>query len=82
MTIEKGRRGRPDAGGRTFPTLLELEKRHIAHILAITCGDRRRAARLLGISRWSLTRRMMKYGLLIASLLGLPAAAEWLRAAR
>ena len=45
------------------PTLEELERRYIEHILEITGGVRTRAADILGIDRVSLWRKMKKYGL-------------------
>src|SRR5919106_1661508 len=44
-------------------TLREIESRHIAHVLALTGGNRVRAARLLGIHRNTLRRRMQEYGI-------------------
>ena len=43
--------------------LRELEERHIAHVLEVVGGNRRQAARALGIMRRSLARRVEKYGL-------------------
>ena len=54
------------AGPRPFDdvfTLAELEARHITRALEVTGRNQRRAARLLGITRWSLARRVRKYGL-------------------
>ena len=45
------------------PTLEELERRYIEHILELTGGVRVRAADILGIDRVSLWRKMKKYGL-------------------
>jgi DNA-binding NtrC family response regulator len=47
------------AGG----TLEALEVGHIRHALEQAGGNQRRAARSLGISRWSLSRRLRKHGL-------------------
>ncbi len=49
------------AGGT--PTLEELERRYIEHILELAGGVRSRAADILGIDRVSLWRKMKKYGL-------------------
>jgi DNA-binding protein Fis len=38
---------------------------HIARVLAAAAGNQRRAARILGVSRWSLARRLKKYGLAV-----------------
>lgn len=47
----------------TISTLHEVEARHISRVLEFARGNQRRAARLLGISRWSLARRLRKHGL-------------------
>jgi DNA-binding NtrC family response regulator len=44
-------------------TLREVERQHIQRVLAMVKGRRDRAASLLGISRWSLVRRMRKLGM-------------------
>ncbi|MCB2225464.1 MAG: sigma-54 dependent transcriptional regulator [Desulfarculaceae bacterium] len=49
--------------GGEEPTLEELERRYIEHILEITGGVRTRAAAILGIDRVSLWRKMKKFGL-------------------
>jgi hypothetical protein len=41
----------------------ELERRHIAHALAVTGGHLARAAELLGIHRNTLRRKLQEYGL-------------------
>jgi len=66
------------------PMLHELEARHITHVLEAVGGNQRRAARLLGITRWSLVGRVKKHGLriplvtaalLLASAFATPAGA-------
>jgi DNA-binding NtrC family response regulator len=47
-----------------LPSLEDVEMRHIRRVLEDTRGNQRRAARVLGITRWSLARRLRKYGLL------------------
>ena len=54
------------AESAAVPTLFELEARHIARVLEAVSGNQRHAARLLGITRWSLARRLKKHGLHIA----------------
>ncbi len=49
--------------GGEEPTLEELERRYIEHILEITGGVRTKAAAILGIDRVSLWRKMKKFGL-------------------
>lgn len=47
----------------TLCSLRTVEIRHIARVLQASNGNQRRAARILGITRWSLARRMRKYGI-------------------
>jgi DNA-binding NtrC family response regulator len=49
--------------GAPLPSLEDLERRYIARVLQEAHGNRRDAARILGITRWSLERRLRKYGL-------------------
>lgn len=49
--------------GAELPSLQDVERRYIARVLQEAHGNQRRAARILGISRWSLARRLRKYGL-------------------
>ena len=51
-----------DGRAETLCTLRELEARHIARALDLSGGNQRRAARMLGVTRWSLARRLRKYG--------------------
>lgn len=44
-------------------SLDSAERRHIAHMLRHTAGNKRQAARLLGISRSTLLNKVRKYGL-------------------
>ena len=44
-------------------TLESVERRHIAQILVLTAGHRTDAARLLGITRTTLYKKMYEYGL-------------------
>src|SRR5205814_9953258 len=44
-------------------TLREVERRYIERVLREVRGTQRRAAKILGISRWSLARRLRKYSL-------------------
>ena len=44
-------------------TLEELEKRYIAKVLKMTSGNRSKAAKILGLSRRSLYRKLKRYGL-------------------
>lgn len=46
--------------------LREVERRHIARVLAATGGRLRKAAQILGVTRWALSRRLRKYGLAVA----------------
>jgi DNA-binding NtrC family response regulator len=54
--------GTPGSGpGETLLPLGELERRHIAHALALTGGHLARAAELLGIHRNTLRRKLQEY---------------------
>jgi two-component system response regulator HydG len=55
---------RADAAGGPLPSLRDVERRHIERVLFESSGNQRRASRILGISRWSLSRRLRKYGML------------------
>jgi DNA-binding NtrC family response regulator len=44
-------------------SLRDVERRHIEVVLRAVRGNQRNAARILGISRWSLARRLRKHGL-------------------
>jgi DNA-binding NtrC family response regulator len=46
-----------------LPSLRDVEMRHIERVLLEARGNQRRASRILGISRWSLSRRLRKYGM-------------------
>jgi two-component system response regulator HydG len=54
---------RRSASGPVEPTsLAEVERRHVLAILASTRGNRKEAARILGLDRKTLYRRLLKYG--------------------
>ncbi len=44
-------------------TLEEIERRHVAATLRHTGGNKRQAARLLGIARSTLQQKVRRYGL-------------------
>jgi two-component system response regulator HydG len=48
---------------RALATLQELEQRAILQALEATKGDRLRAARLLGIGKTTIYRKLKEYGL-------------------
>lgn len=48
---------------RGFVPLREVEKLYIERVLIEVRGNQRRASKILGISRWSLARRLQKHGL-------------------
>lgn len=64
--------------GDTLLSLAEIEKRHIINVLKRTGGNKLKAARILGIPRASLYRRITRHGLATeedtAALADLPAA--------
>jgi DNA-binding NtrC family response regulator len=49
--------------GGGLQSLRDLEVHHIERVLHEARGNQRHAARILGISRWSLSRRLRKYGI-------------------
>jgi two-component system response regulator AtoC len=59
----RGARPAPSSRSDVPPTLADLEARHIAHVLSITSGRVATAARMLGVHRNTLTRKMREYGL-------------------
>jgi len=58
-----GLNGREPDATRGFPTLEALEAEHVARALALTDGNRTRAAEILGISKPRLYRYIEKYEL-------------------
>ncbi|MDQ7006036.1 MAG: sigma-54 dependent transcriptional regulator [Acidobacteriota bacterium] len=50
-------------GGDRLPTLAEVERAHIARVLEVCGGNKKRAARILGLPRATLYRRIERYGL-------------------
>jgi len=59
---------RPDgeAGGIQARTLAEVEKEHIERILELSGGSRSRAARILGIDRTTLYRKLRRFTTFVA----------------
>jgi two-component system response regulator HydG len=55
--------GEPRHDPRTLATLQELEQRAILQALEATKGDRLRAAKLLGIGKTTIYRKLKEYGL-------------------
>jgi two-component system response regulator AtoC len=51
------------APSNAFPTLAELEREHVQRALALTGGNRTRAAEVLGVSKPKLYRLLDKHGL-------------------
>jgi DNA-binding NtrC family response regulator len=56
-------RGEAQQRGGPLPSLRDVEMRYIERVLQEARGNQRRASRILGISRWSLSRRLRKYGM-------------------
>jgi two-component system, NtrC family, response regulator AtoC len=54
----------PAPTSNVFPSLAEMEKRHLQLALEKTAGNRRQAAMLLGVSRRTLYRMAKRHGLL------------------
>ncbi|RMG47295.1 MAG: sigma-54-dependent Fis family transcriptional regulator [Acidobacteria bacterium] len=53
----------PPAVENRIPTLEELEREHIERVLKLCGGNKLKAARLLGIPRGNLYRRLQRYGI-------------------
>lgn len=56
-------RGRPGAGAGDLRSLEEVERDHIVQTLRVVRGNRTHAARVLGISRATLIKKIKDYGL-------------------
>jgi DNA-binding NtrC family response regulator len=50
-----------------WPTLEDLERQHISHTLERTFYNRSAAARLLGVTRQALLRKMKRYGITVSN---------------
>lgn len=48
----------PETGPKKFPTLNEMEQKHILRALEVTKGNKSKASELLGISRAALWRKL------------------------
>jgi len=51
----------------TLPTLEELERRHIERAISACGGNLSQAARVLGIGRTTLYRKLEQYGVLVSA---------------
>ncbi len=65
---ETGRTAAPiaasgDAGTSAPQSLSEIERQHIIEVLEQVGGNKVAAAKVLGLTRWTLYRRMELYGL-------------------
>ena len=54
---------RPPASGAETETLESIERHHIQRVLQLTVGNKLKAARILGIPRTSLYRRLQRLGI-------------------
>lgn len=62
-SIKRGAGNSQTGPPKPFPAMMDMEKQHMLDALAKTGGNKREAARILGISRDTLYRRMKKYGI-------------------
>lgn len=62
-SIKEESGARPSAPSGSFPAMKDVEKRHILDALEATGGNKRKAARILGVSRDTLYRRMKEFGI-------------------
>ncbi len=73
LVLARGRVIRPEhillgssqaiGGALRVPTLDELERQHVEHVLGLTGGQKAQTSRLLGVSRPRLDRLLRKHGL-------------------
>jgi DNA-binding protein Fis len=63
MEIETLDHDGTDVSRPHVPTLRDVEMNHITYVLGLARGNQRNAARMLGITRWALARRLKKHGL-------------------
>ena len=59
--VEGGEEGEEERG-EGWPTLFEVERRHILRVVEAVSGNKSRAARVLGIDRKTLHARLARYG--------------------
>ena len=52
----------PEEGARV-PTLVEVEREHVQRVMSLCSGNKKRAARILGIPRGTLYRKLERFGL-------------------
>jgi DNA-binding NtrC family response regulator len=53
----------PPATGDAWPTLADVERLHLERTLAATMNNKSQAAKLLGIDRSVLRRKLQRHGL-------------------
>jgi transcriptional regulator of acetoin/glycerol metabolism len=56
--------------------LRDLESQHLRQVLEETKGNKSRAARILGLSRWALQRKLRKHGITYGEDAAEPATPE------
>ena len=59
---KKASASRPSGAGRKIVPLATMEKQAIANVLQVTNDDKLKAARLLGIGKTTLYRKLKEYG--------------------
>jgi len=64
LAAEARRSSQPDDLYADLPSLDELEKRYVAHVLRVTGDNRAKAAELLGVPRSTFYRLLQRFGLL------------------
>lgn len=53
----------PETLFQDLPSLDELERRYVKHVLAVVAGNRTRAAEVLGVDRRTLYRMAERFGI-------------------
>lgn len=56
------------SGGEEYPTLDQIDKAYIRLVLEMQNWKQKTAAKVLGMSRWALKRRITKYEIRIPNL--------------
>jgi DNA-binding NtrC family response regulator len=62
-SLRKGQVAAPEPGGDETRRLSDIEATHLRRAITETRGNKARAARILGLSRWALQRKLQKHGI-------------------
>jgi len=62
-SLRKGKAASPEPAEDESRRLADIEAAHLRRAISETRGNKARAARILGLSRWALQRKLRKYGI-------------------